>query len=170
MAVELRDLEPDDVPWLVDQHGQHYARAEGFDDSFGALVGDILQAYVRDRDPTCERAWIAVEEGQRLGSIFCVREDAQTAKLRLFLLAPAARGRGLGKRLLSTCMTYAKARGYRQMRLWTHESHRAACALYARTGWTLNSSRPVRSFGVDLVEQAWSIRLDQAGIGACNDD
>ncbi|MEM7441678.1 MAG: GNAT family N-acetyltransferase, partial [Pseudomonadota bacterium] len=43
--------------------------------------------------------------------------------------------------------------------LWTHESHRAACGLYRATGWTLTGSKPVHSFGVDLVEQSWRITL-----------
>lgn len=159
MTLILRDLEQDDVDWLVQQHGTHYARAEGFDASFGVLVADILARYQRERDPGFERAWIVVENGNRLGSIFCVRQDEETAKLRLFLLRPEARGKGLGQRLLSTCMSYARDRGYLRMVLWTHESHKAACALYAKNGWTLLSSRPVRSFGVDLVEQAWEIQL-----------
>lgn len=160
MDITLRDLEPGDAEWLVAQHRDSYARAEGFDASFGVLVADILATYERERDPSCERAWIAVDGGgQRFGSIFCVRMDDQTAKLRLFLLVPEARGQGLGRRMLAACMTYAKERGYRRMALWTHESHVAACALYASTGWTLDSARPVRSFGVDLVEQAWSIDL-----------
>ena len=163
MTILLRDLEPGDVDWLVDQHGRHYADAEGFDASFGRLVAEILAAYVRDRDPSCERAWIAVEDGRRLGSIFCVRQDAETAKLRLFLLVPEARGKGLGRRLLAACMGYAKDRGYARMALWTHESHAAACALYRETGWTLVNSKPVRSFGVDLVEQAWEIALQDPG-------
>lgn len=54
-------------------------------------------------------------------------------------------------------MDFAQAQGYRGMTLWTHESHRAAGALYARTGWTLVSSKPVTSFGQDLVEQHWTI-------------
>lgn len=156
MDIVLRDLEPGDAAWLVEQHAVHYARAEGFDDSFGRLVADILAAYQDQRDPTCERAWIAVGDGRRLGSVFCVRHDATTAKLRLFLLVPEARGQGLGKRLLAECMGYAQARGYRGIALWTHESHRAACGLYRAAGWRLTASRPVRSFGADLVEQAWA--------------
>nr|WP_245840627.1 GNAT family N-acetyltransferase [Puniceibacterium sediminis] len=159
MVVTLRDLEAGDVGWLVAQHGELYARAEGFDESFGPLVAGILETYQRERDPACERAWIAVEDGQRLGSIFCVRQDTETAKLRLFLLTPAARGKGLGLRLLQACMGYARETGYRRMVLWTHESHKAACALYARNGWRLVESNPVHSFGVDLVEQTWEVDL-----------
>jgi hypothetical protein len=56
-------------------------------------------------------------------------------------------------------MTYAKHKGYSSMQLWTHESHKAACALYAKSGWSLVSSKPVHSFGVELVEQSWEIEL-----------
>ncbi|MCL6282247.1 GNAT family N-acetyltransferase [Ruegeria sp. 2012CJ41-6] len=155
----LRRFEAADAEWLVEQHGSLYARDEGFDDSFGALVDEILQGFIASHNPACERGWIAAQDGQRLGSIFCVRLDEHTAKLRLFLLVPEARGRGLGKRLLFECMGFAKARGYREMRLWTHESHRAACALYAANGWELLGSKVVHSFGVDLVEQSWKIAL-----------
>jgi len=153
----IRPFHPEDAAWLVERHGTLYARDEGFDNTFAPLVAGILDAFVTGHDPTCEAGWIAVAEGARLGSIFCVRLDQHTAKLRLFLLVPEARGHGLGQRLLETCMTYARNRGYRGMQLWTHESHRAACALYARNGWHLVSSRPVHSFGRELVEQSWEI-------------
>lgn len=157
--ITLRDLEIGDAGWLIGQHGLLYARDEGFDETFEATVAEILAAYIRNRDPQFERAWIAEKDGERLGSVFCVRKDDQTAKLRLFLLLPQARGQGLGHRLLSACMDWARARGYSRMELWTHESHRAACALYAAHGWVLDSSVPTRSFGVDVVEQMWSVML-----------
>ena len=157
--VTLRRFEAADTDWLVDQHATLYARTDGFDDSFGPLVRRILEDFVAEHDPASERGWIAQAGGQRLGSIFCVRHDAQTAKLRLFLLVPEARGRGLGHRLLTRCMGFAQGAGYGGMQLWTHESHRAACALYARFGWTLEASKPVHSFGQDLVEQRWVYRF-----------
>lgn len=157
--ITVRPFRAEDAPWLVERHGTLYARDEGFDDSFGPLVARILDAFIADHDPSRERGWIAERAGVRLGSIFCVSLDDQTAKLRLFLLEPQARGEGLGKRLLNTCMGFARDVGYREMVLWTHESHRAACALYRASGWQLTGSKPVRSFGVDLVEQSWKIQL-----------
>ncbi len=155
----LRPFQPADTDWLVERHQTLYAVDEGFDDTFGPLVRSILEDFVADHDPVAERGWIAEEEGVRLGSIFCVRAEGNTAKLRLFLLTPEARGKGLGKRLLSTCMGFALGAGYSGMRLWTHESHAAACALYQKAGWSLTNSKPVHSFGVDLVEQAWAIQF-----------
>ncbi|MBB95367.1 MAG: GNAT family N-acetyltransferase [Rhodobacteraceae bacterium] len=158
-TADVREFRAEDAPWLVDRHQALYAQDEGFDDSFGPLVAGILADFVAEHDPVRERGWIAEAGGQRLGSIFCVRVDDQVAKLRLFLLVPEARGRGLGRRLLSTCMGFARDAGYSEMRLWTHESHRAACALYRAAGWELVDSTPVHSFGVDLVEQSWQVTL-----------
>ena len=148
-----------DTPWLVEQHGALYARDEGFDASFPKLVECVLKDFVATHDPSRERGWIAERAGERLGSIFCVALNEDTAKLRLFLLVPKARGQGLGKSMLETCKSFAFSAGFNEMHLWTHESHKAACALYKATGWQLTGSRKVHSFGVDLVEQSWKIRL-----------
>lgn len=157
--VIIRRFTPADVPWIVRQHSTLYTRDEGFDDTFGPLVASILKEFVADHDPERERGWIAEQNGSRLGCIFCVTEGPRTAKLRLFLLTPPSRGKGLGKRLLQQCTDFAREANYDEMRLWTHESHRAACGLYRSSGWTLEDSKPVRSFGLDLVEQRWSITL-----------
>lgn len=158
-TIKLKPYAAEDRAWLVRQHAELYARDEGFDDSFGPLVESILRDFEAAHDPARERGWIAWDGEARLGSIFCVdggaREGESLAKLRLFLLLPEARGRGLGQRLLETCMGFARDVGYTRMTLWTHESHHAACALYAKNGFSLVSSVPVTSFGVPLVEQHW---------------
>ncbi len=158
-STEIRRFTAADRDWLVAEHRDHYAAAEGFDAGFGVLVASIIDDFLADHDPAREAGFVAWKEGQRLGSIFCVGLDQETAKLRLFLLIEKARGTGLGRRMLDTCMGFARDSGYTRMKLWTHESHRAAGALYARTGWTLTSSEPVTSFGQALVEQHWEITL-----------
>ncbi|MEM8729884.1 MAG: GNAT family N-acetyltransferase [Pseudomonadota bacterium] len=155
----LRPFQPADADWLVERHQTLYSLDEGFDDTFGPLVREILDGFVASHDPACEAGWIAEGEGQPLGSIFCVRQAPGIAKLRLFLLVPEARGLGLGKRLLRQCMGFARDAGYTEMQLWTHESHRAACALYRAHGWQITESKSVTSFGVNLVEQGWRVTL-----------
>lgn len=155
--ITLQTATPADVGWIVERHATLYAREEGFDDSFGPLVASILDGFMTGHDPARERGWVAWAGRRRLGCVFCVDAGQGTAKLRLFLVDPAARGQGLGHRLLETCMGFARTAGYGGMTLWTHESHKAACALYAAHGWRLTRSEPVHSFGVDLVEQSWEI-------------
>jgi GNAT superfamily N-acetyltransferase len=157
--IELRRFGPEDRDWLIEQHKVHYAKAEGFDDSFGVLVTDIVDAFLMDHDPEREAGWIAWQKGTRLGSIFCVKLTKRTAKLRLFLLADGARGKGLGRKMLLHCMQFARDEGYADMQLWTHESHTAAGALYARNGWALGATKDVVSFGKPNVEQEWAVVL-----------
>ncbi len=157
--ITLRAVRADDALWLIEQHGLLYGRDEGFDQSFTPLVAEIVEGFLAAHDSEAERGWIATRDGTRLGSIFCVRMSHDIAKLRLFLVMPEARGTGLGKYLLQTCMQFARDHGYRGMQLWTHESHRAACALYQKAGWRMVRATPVRSFGQDLVEQSWEITL-----------
>ncbi|MEM7720430.1 MAG: GNAT family N-acetyltransferase [Pseudomonadota bacterium] len=159
-SITLRDLAIGDAGWLVQRHAELYAEAERFDASFEPLVADTLVDFLRNADPATERAFIAQAGGRRLGSIFCVQSGAPgIAKLRLFLLEPEARGLGLGQRLLDACLGFARDVGYRKMRLSTHESHKAACALYAKNEFRLISASKVHSFGIDLVEQSWEIDL-----------
>jgi DNA-binding MarR family transcriptional regulator/RimJ/RimL family protein N-acetyltransferase len=154
--VELGDLAPGDAGWIVMQHGALYARDEGFDADFEALVAEIVAGFLRDRDPARERGWIARADGLRTGSVLVVDGGGGAAKLRLLLLVPEARGTGLGRRMLREAMGWARAAGYDRMTLWTHESHRAACALYAAEGFAVTASNPARSFGRDVVEQEWA--------------
>ena len=155
----IRPFTAADRDWLVEQHAAHYARAEGFDDSFGRLVASIVDGFLAQHDPARERGWIAHDGDTRLGSIFCVARDADTAKLRLFYLVPEARGTGAAQALLEQCLGFARAAGYRDLTLWTHESHVAAGRVYRRNGFALLASRPVHSFGADLVEETWQISL-----------
>jgi GNAT superfamily N-acetyltransferase len=160
--IELRNLAPGDAGWIIERHAVLYAKDEGFDATFESLVAEILAAFLRAHDPSRERGWIAARGENRLGSIFCVGEDTtlpHVAKLRLFLVEPAARGTGLAQLMLDQCLKFARKAGYTEIRLWTHESHRAAGRLYARNGFALTSSEPTRSFGQDLVTQIWERSL-----------
>ena len=154
----IRPLQPGDAGWIIGTHGALYARDEGYDRSFEGLVARIMADFLARADPR-EAAWIAESGGRRLGTISCMREDAETARLRLFILVPEARGQGLGQRLHDSCVGFARGQGYHRMVLWTHESHRAACALYARNGWRLVRSAPLLAYGQEVVDQDWEITL-----------
>ncbi|MCO6382785.1 GNAT family N-acetyltransferase [Oceanicola sp. 502str15] len=158
-TAELRDLAPGDSGWIVERHGLLYARDEGYDASFEALVAEIMAEFIRNHDPARERGWIAWGGGRRLGSVFCVSRGDKTAQLRLFFLEPEARGLGLGRMMLEACLGFAREKGYRELVLWTHESHRAACRLYERAGFEKLGSRAEHEFGQDTVVVDYRIGL-----------
>ena len=158
-TVILRDPRPGDLGWVVQQHGEVYAREYGYTSEFEALVAEVAAGYLRSFDPAWEKGWIAELDGERVGSVFVVRKSATVAQLRLLILAAQARGLGLGGRLVDECISFARAKGYRKMVLWTNGQLAAARAIYAARGFQLVSSEPLHAYGQDLVGETWELRL-----------
>ncbi|MCW5652207.1 bifunctional helix-turn-helix transcriptional regulator/GNAT family N-acetyltransferase [Hydrogenophaga sp.] len=155
----LRDPRPGDMGWVVQQHGEIYAREYGWNSEFEALVAEIVAGMIRAHDPAWERGWIAELDGERVGSVFVVRKSETEAQLRLLILSPAARGLGLGARLTDECLAFARAKGYRKMVLWTNANLLAARAIYARRGFQLVHSEAYHGYGHDLVGENWELTL-----------
>jgi DNA-binding MarR family transcriptional regulator/GNAT superfamily N-acetyltransferase len=157
--VRLRQPEAGDLGWMVERHGALYAAEYGWDASFEALVARIVADFGAEHDPARERAWIAELDGRRAGCILCVRADDETAKLRILLVEPCARGHGIGGRLVDECIAFARAAGYRRLVLWTNDVLVAARRIYERAGFQLVEQGEHHAFGKDLVEQTWALEL-----------
>jgi len=158
-APVLREPRIGDFGWVVQAHAALYAQEYGWDERFEALVAEIVAAYIQKRDPARERCWIAEQAGRNVGSIFLVKESEEVAKLRLLLVDPAARGHGLGRRLIGECVDFARVSGYRRVTLWTQQNLTAARHLYAQAGFTLSRSEPYRGIGRDLISEYWDLDL-----------
>lgn len=161
-AVSLRPHRPGDMGWVVERHGVLYAREYGWNMAFEALVAGITADFITRFDAARERCWIAERDGQRTGCIFLVAGEAGTAKLRLLLVEPEARGLGLGGRLVSECVSFARAAGYARIVLWTQSNLTAARRLYQQAGFELTGREPHRSFGHELTAETWELRLASA--------
>jgi DNA-binding MarR family transcriptional regulator/GNAT superfamily N-acetyltransferase len=158
-AFVLRPPRPGDYGWIVHRHGVRYAEEYGWDETFEALVARIVADYAEGADPRREAAWIAEVDGEPVGCVLCVAKSATVAQLRLLLVEPRARGRGIGARLIDECLRFARRAGYEEIALWTNDVLADARRLYERAGFELVESGPHHSFGHDLVEQTWSRRL-----------
>jgi GNAT superfamily N-acetyltransferase len=150
---------PGDLGWVVKAHGEQYAAEFGWDGGFEALVARIVADYAVDHDPEREAAWIAEVHGRRVGCVFCVRKDEQTAQLRILLVTADGRGRGLGRRLVDEAVGFARAAGYRRMVLWTNAPLVAARQIYLARGFQLVEEERHHSFGVDLVGQTYVLDI-----------
>jgi GNAT superfamily N-acetyltransferase len=158
--VTIRPLgRPGDLGWVVQAHGELYAAEFGWDTSFEALVARIVADFAGDHDPVREAAWIAELGDRRVGCVFCVAADEQTAQLRILLVHPDARGGGVGARLTAECVGFARSAGYARMRLWTNHPLVAARHIYLAAGFDLVGTEPHTSFGADLVGQTYELDL-----------
>jgi GNAT superfamily N-acetyltransferase len=154
--------QPGDLGWVIQAHGEVYSTEFGWDGTMETFIGRIVIDYAADHDPAREAAWIAELDGRRVGCVFCVADPENPgigAKLRVLLVLPEARGYGLGGQLVDTCVDFARAAGYTQLRLWTNDPLVAARHVYLKRGFTLIHEEPHHSFGVDLVGQTYHLDL-----------
>jgi DNA-binding MarR family transcriptional regulator/GNAT superfamily N-acetyltransferase len=158
-AAVLRDPAPGDMGWVVQQHGEIYAREYGWNSEFEALVAGIASEFLLKFQPEWERGWIAELQGERVGAVFVVRKSPTVAQLRMLILAPGARGLGLGGKLVDECIAFARLKGYRKMVLWTNSCLLAARGIYEKRGFKLAESEPHASYGKQLVGETWEMKL-----------
>lgn len=159
--VRLRAPAPGDFGWIVERNAAVYAAEFGWDATYEALVARIVAEFAAGHDPGREAAWIAELDGRRAGCVMCVQEEGapDTARLRLLLVDPPARGHGLGDRLVAECTGFARAAGYRELVLWTNDVLEAARRVYRRAGFELVRESRHHSFGHELTGQDWRLVL-----------
>jgi len=153
--LRIRPSTDEDLDWMVARHDAIYERELGWGTGFIALVRSIVDGFRASHDPGRERAWVAELEDERVGMVMLVRLDDATAKLRILLVEPEFRGRGVGSALVAECLKFARAAGYRRVTLWTDSGLDPARHIYRREGFRLVGSEPHLLYGEGLVAETW---------------
>jgi DNA-binding MarR family transcriptional regulator/GNAT superfamily N-acetyltransferase len=158
--VQFRSLKVGDLGWITHRQAVLYAQEYGWDWTYEGLVSQILGEFALHFDAAREDAWVAELHGEVIGSIFLMKSsDAHVAKLRLLYVDPAARGLGVGSRLVRLCIDRAREFGYDRLTLWTNDILASARRIYQAAGFTLLEENRHHSFGKDLVGQTWILDL-----------
>jgi len=155
----IRPHRPVDIGWIVHRHGVLYTRDYGWDASFEGFVAEIAGKFAQSHDIRREHCWIAERRGEIIGSVFLMRQDDEVAKLKLLYVEPAARGLGVGHRLVEQCLHFARDAGYRRIVLWINDVLTSARRIYEAVGFRLTAEEPHRMFGPPMVGQTWELEL-----------
>lgn len=129
-------MHPDPRPAvLADRHAIEEIVRDAYSPYIGRIgrapgpMSDDYEALIREG-----RVYVVEREGALCGLLVLVPEpDAML--LENVAVAPSARGTGIGRTLLEYAERAARAAGYRNLRLYTHETMTENIALYARIGY-----------------------------------
>lgn len=157
---------PGDLGTVLAMHGELYAREYDFDERFEAHVAHGLAAFAaalgeaRD-EPGVEPGWLWVAErdGETVGTVALTDEGDGVAQLRWFLVDPAARGGGVGRKLLHALLDHARERGFGRVKLWTVDPLETAARLYLDAGFRCTERKSVRQWGQRLDELRYDLEL-----------
>lgn len=159
-AIELRhDLRPGDLGNVLALHGVLYAAEYGFNHIFESYVAETLAEFARAPRPDRDRLWVAERDGHLVGSIAIVGREGGAAQLRWLLVAPDARGHGLGRRLIGEALAFCRAAGYSSVYLWTVSALTEAAHLYSAIGFQKTEALPPSFWGVEVIEERYDLAL-----------
>jgi GNAT superfamily N-acetyltransferase len=157
-TVVIREPKPGDIGWAIAAHGELYAKQFGWNAEFEALVAKLFADFANGRDADAERMWVAELDGERVGTVFVVRnaDDATVAQLRCLLVDPKARGLGVGTRLVNESRPRRPGLAPRSVR--HYRSRQAAKVTGAGRGYMIRSSthRRDKTPGSASYTNSWS--------------
>jgi GNAT superfamily N-acetyltransferase len=145
---------PGAIGGIAALHARHYAESHGFGAFFEAKVARELGEFMLRFDPVRDLFRCATADGRVLGSLVLdCGEDPGSAHLRWFIMDPALRGRGLGRRWLGEAVDQARRVAAPQVHLWTLAGLDAAAHLYAAAGFALAEEVVAEQWGRSVTER-----------------
>jgi GNAT superfamily N-acetyltransferase len=154
------ELRPGDLGRIIALHAELYAREYGFGPGFEAYAIETFAEYVRLPHPERHRIWIAEQDGRLVGCIGILGRENGEAQLRWFLVDPALRGQGLGRRLVNEALAFCRVRGCQSVYLWTVSVLMTAAKLYREAGFQITATKPeALLFDQPLIEERYDLVL-----------
>ncbi|MFZ4542183.1 MAG: bifunctional helix-turn-helix transcriptional regulator/GNAT family N-acetyltransferase [Rickettsiales bacterium] len=157
--IMFRQLKPGDGSWIVHRHATVIAKEFGWNIEFEAMCLQIMADFIKNYRPEDERSWVVERDGDILGSLFLIRENESTARLRLLYVEAAARGLGLATKLLEKSIQFARDKGYKKITLFTTSSNVAARRIYTKLGMILAKEEPFEFASQSQNGEHWELIL-----------
>lgn len=152
------ELRPGDIGYITYLHGDLYHREYNYGIDFETYVARGLNEFYQNYDPGKDAVWICEHRDRIVGFLLLMHRD-RAAQLRYFILEPAYRGIGLGKKLMKLYMEHFKKCNYESSYLWTTHELGIAAYLYTSHGFKLTEEKESQVFGKLLKEQRYDLVL-----------
>jgi ribosomal protein S18 acetylase RimI-like enzyme len=157
-AMIRRKLRDGDADAIVELHRRVYCAEYGMNDAFVASVRRAVQAAAFAGWPQRSGAvWLVEQDGEVRGALALTDEGEGIGRVRLFVLDPALRGRGLGAFLLRELLARARADGLRKLELETFSELTVAARLYRAAGFKLVWEREQLDWGPPVTYQRYEL-------------
>ena len=143
---------------IVRWHGLYYVRDQGWPAIFESLCAEQLGEIARHLDTRDDIAAFSAWEGSTfLASAIMDARPGQRpgTRLRFFIASDAARGRGIGGKLLARALAWSQRRGDSSIWLTTVANLAASSHLYRKFGFTLVAEQVDHTWGSEHREQLW---------------
>jgi ribosomal protein S18 acetylase RimI-like enzyme len=154
---------PGSIGRMVALQAEVYSEIFGVGLAFETQRARDIAQFFTDYDSQRDGCWSAILDGEIVGSIVVDgREGAgESAELRWFVLAPKARGNGLGHRLLQEALEFCQSQTYKRVHLVTHPRLETAIHLYKQAGFHVTGEFVHESGGVSTVFQTFELCLSK---------
>lgn len=160
--IEYRnELNPGDIGYIIYLHGRIYANESNFSNDFEKYVIKTFYDFLQNYSPENDRIWIAEYHNKIVGCIAIQHQPKNEAQLRWFLLDPAFRGLGIGKRLLTDALNFCKERNYKNIFLLTTSAQNKALEMYKMAGFKLTESEELHQWGKTFQHERYNLKLDK---------
>lgn len=151
-------LKAGDIGYVTYLHGLLYEQEYGFGISFESYVAFGLHEFYQQYDANKDCVWVAEHDNKIVGFLLLMHRPLNAAQLRYFILDPAYRGIGLGKKLITLYMEFFRSKKYSSSYLWTTHELYAAAHLYKSAGFVLTEEIDSTTFGKPLKEQRYDLK------------
>ncbi|MCB8881550.1 MarR family transcriptional regulator [Acidisoma cellulosilytica] len=155
----LRSFRPGDMGLIASRQSILYREDYGWGPDIEVIEGEVTTNFLRNFKPGREQCWVAEVNGMIAGSVFLTDEGDDRSRLRLLYVESSARGLGIGRALVATCVDFARSTGYRDISLWTHTILETARRIYAEHGFTITETAMHDRFGMPLMGETWVLKL-----------
>jgi DNA-binding MarR family transcriptional regulator/GNAT superfamily N-acetyltransferase len=110
--VRLRGPRPGDFGWIVEREAQLFPGGIQAQRERETRTAMVVADYLTAPDPLRNGCWIAEQDGVCVGASLLISVSATSARLSALFTEPGVRRRGIGRRLVNACVTFATEFGY----------------------------------------------------------